>query len=133
MAAVHKNVFIDPSGPGRIRPDDRMNSFRQSALELLHVFQDARARPIKIRSVFKHDEDIGVAEHRLCSYGFDMRGRQQGSDNRIGDLIFDDAWRLTHPGSMNYDFDVGNIRQRVERTSLQLPDYLQDYAQGSGQ
>src|SRR4029077_11207754 len=106
----HKSILINPSGPGRIRSDDGVDSFRQSALDLLHVFQDTRARPIKIRSIFKHDEDVRVAEHCLRSYGFDMRGRKQGSDDGIGDLTFDDDWWFTHPGSMNNDFDVGNIR-----------------------
>src|ERR1700688_4095656 len=122
MAVIHKDVLIDPPGPGCVRSDYGMNSLRQSALDLLHVLQDARPRPIQVRSIFKYDEDVGVPEHCLCPYGFDMWGCKQGSDNGVGDLIFDDAWRLTHPGRMNNDFYVGNIRQRIERDSPQGPD-----------
>src|ERR1700704_730111 len=122
MAVIHEDVLVDPSGPGRIRPDDGMNSFGQSTLDLLHVFQNTRARPVEVRSIFKHDEDVGISEHRLRSYGFYMRGGKQGRDNGISDLIFDDARRLTHPRSMDNDFDVGNIRQGIERNSPQRPN-----------
>src|ERR1700730_14970674 len=122
MAVIHKSVLIDPSGPSCIRSDNGMNCFRQPALDLLHVLQDTRPCPIKVRSIFKHYEDVGVTEHGLCSYVFDMECRKQGCDNGIGDLIFDDAWWFTHPGRMNNDFDIGNIRQRIEWNSPQRPD-----------
>src|SRR5438309_7508099 len=55
-----------------------------------------------------------------------MRSREQFSDDGIGNLIFDDAGRFTHPGSMNNDLDVGNIRQGIERDSAQRPDSRED-------
>ena len=44
-------------------------------------------------------------------------------DDRISDLVLDDVGRLARPGGMNDDFDVGNVRQRVERnlTQAQMP------------
>src|SRR5467141_3846513 len=122
MAVIYKNVLVDPSGPGCIWSDDRVDCSRQTSLDLLHVLQDTRSSPIEIRPIFKHDEDVGISEHRLCSYGFDMRGCEQSRDNRVGDLIFDNTGWFTHPGCMNNHFDVGNIRQRIERNSPQRPD-----------
>src|ERR1019366_7687930 len=122
MAVIHENIFVDPSGPGGIRPNYRMNAYWQPPLDLLQILDDTRPRPIQIRSIFEHDKNIGVAEHRLCSYGFDMRRRQEISDDGIGDLIFDDAGWHSHPRRMNNDFHVGNIRQRIERNSPQRPD-----------
>src|SRR5712675_1811178 len=40
MAVIHKNILINPSGARGIWPDHGVNSFRQSSLDLLHVFQD---------------------------------------------------------------------------------------------
>src|SRR6266446_1183262 len=106
MAVIHKNVLVDPSRPGCIWSDDRVNCSRQPSLDLLHVLQDTRSSPIEIRPIFKHDEDVGIAEHRLCSYGFDMRGCEQGRDNWAGDLIFDDTGRFAPPGRLNKHSDV---------------------------
>jgi hypothetical protein len=48
----------NPSRSGCIRADGGMNARGQTPFDLLHVFEHARARPIKIRPVFEHDEDV---------------------------------------------------------------------------
>ena len=74
-----------------------MHVLGQSALDLLQVFDDARARPVEIRAVLEDDEDIRIAEHRLRAHGLDMRRSQQAGDDRIGHLVFDDVGRLARP------------------------------------
>ena len=122
MAVVHERVFIDPSRARRIRPDDGMHARRQTARDLLHVLENARTRPIQIRSVLKHDEDVGVAKHGLRAHGFYVRGGEKCRDNGIRDLVFDEAGRLTCPRRVDNHFHVGNVGQRVERNVTQGPD-----------
>ena len=125
VAVVHKRVFIDPSRAGRIRANDGMNVLRQSSRDLLHVFQDARPSPVQVCRVLKDDEDVRIAKHGLSAHGLYVRCGEQSSDNGIGDLVFDEAGRLTRPGRMDNDFHVGDVRQRVERNVTQSPDSRQ--------
>src|SRR5262249_28282887 len=80
MSVIDDEVFVDPAGAGRVGTDHRVNAFRQAAADLLHVFEDPRARPVEVRSVLKYDENIRVPEHRLRSDGFDVGRGQQRRD-----------------------------------------------------
>ena len=122
MAVVDKGVFVDPSRAGCVRTDDGMHAFGQPPGDLLHVLQDARPRPIQIGAVLEDDEDVGIAEHRLRSHGLYVRSREKRRDDRIRDLVFDDAGRLARPRGVDDHFHVGNVRQRVERNVTQSPD-----------
>ena len=76
-----------------------MHFGRQPAADLLEIFEHAGARPVKVRSVLEDDVDIGIAEHRLRANGLHMRRGQKAGHDRVGDLIFDDVWRLSQPSA----------------------------------
>ena len=83
----------------------------------------AGARPVEVGSVLEDDEDIRIAEHGLRAHGLYMRRREQGRDDGIGDLVFDDGGRLALP--FGVDDDLQHPRCRAARraeTWLQAPD-----------
>jgi len=51
-----------------------------------------------------------------------VRRREHRGDNRIGHLILDKIGRLPHPFGMDDHLNVGNVRQRIERDSIERPD-----------
>ena len=107
----------------------RIHTSRELARNLLQVFQHAAARPIDVGAVFEHDEHIRVVGHGLCADRLDVwRGEHRG-DNWIGHLILDEIGRLAHPFGMNNHLDVGDIRQRVERYSIERPNAGEDERQ----
>src|SRR6516225_2162006 len=69
---VEQYVFVNPPGTGCIRPDNRVDTRWQQPLELLHVFEYAAARPVKVGPVLENHKDIGVVEHSLRAYRFDV-------------------------------------------------------------
>src|SRR5215469_3525430 len=108
MAVVYKSVLIDPSRASGIRAYRGMNTFWEPPLNLLHVFQDTRTRPIQIGSILEHNENVGISKHGLRAYRFHMRSSKQSCDDGICHLIFDEVRRLTCPGNVNDNFHVGN-------------------------
>jgi len=96
-ALIDDGVFIDPACARRIRPDDGMYARRQTTRDLLHVLENARARPIQIGSVLKDDEDVGVTKHGLRAHGFHVRCGEKCRDNGIRNLVFDDVRRMAGP------------------------------------
>src|SRR5262249_49189836 len=75
----------------------------------------AAARPVDVRAVLEQDIDIGEAEIRKAAHHGDTWGRQQGSDNGIGNLIFHEVRRAPHPGGVDNDLSVGDVRDSVDR------------------
>ncbi len=122
MGAIHENVLVYPACTSCIRANDRVDVGRQSSFDLLHVFKHPRTRPIKIGSVFKDHEGVGITEHRLRAHGFDVRRGQKLRDNRVRHLILDEAGWLPGPSGMNDDLHVGNIGQCIKRDAAQRPD-----------
>ncbi len=122
MAVVDEGVLVDPACAGCVRTNGGMHVCWQAPCDLLQILQDARARPIEIRSVLEDDEDVGIAEHRLRAHCFDMRRGQQSRDDRIGNLVLDDVGWLTCPRRVDDDLHVGDIRQGIERNVAQSPD-----------
>ena len=51
-----------------------------------------------------------------------MRRGEHRGDDRIGHLILDDIGRLAHPFGVDDHLNVGDVRQRVERDSIERPD-----------
>ena len=84
-------------------------------MDLLHVLENTRARPIKIGPVLEDDEYVRITEHGLRPHGLDVGSSQKRRDNRIRDLVFDDAGRLPHPRCVDNDFDIGNVGERIKR------------------
>src|SRR5437879_2664842 len=122
VAAVDKDVLVDPACAGRVGADDRMNSGWQPPGDLLHVFEDARARPIEIRSIFENDEYVGIPEHGLRPHRLDVRGGEKFRDDGIRDLVLDKTGGLSGPRCMDDDLNVRDVRQRVQRNAAKRPD-----------
>ena len=94
----------------------------QSSLDLLHVFKNARPRPVEIGPILEDDEDIGISEHCLGADRFDVGRSEKLCHDGIGDLVFDEAWRLAGPRRVNDDLHIGDVRQRIQGNPAQRPD-----------
>ena len=118
MVAVNHQVFIGPARARGVRSDGWMNGFWQPPLDLLHVLEHARARPIDVRAVFENDINVGVAEHRLRAHGLDVRGSEHGGHDGVSHLVFQDVRRHV-PFRVDDDLNVGNVRESVEGNAAQ--------------
>jgi len=65
----------------------------KSPFDLLHVFENPRARPIQISPVFKDTETYRITSI-VCRARLDVRRGKELRDDWIGDLIFDELGRL---------------------------------------
>ncbi len=101
MAVIHERIFINPTRAGRVRTDRRTHIGRKAAGDRLQIFHNARTSPVNISSIFEHDEDVGVVKHGLRAHSFHLRRSQEGGDNGVGDLIFDDVGRFAFPVGVN--------------------------------
>ena len=131
VAAIHNHVFVHPPCSGCVRSNDGMNSRGKTPGDLLHVFENARARPIQIGPVFEDDENVGVTEHRLRPHCFDVRSGEKLGDDGIGNLVFDEVGRLSGPRRVHDDLNVRNVRQRIKRYTSQRPDSREHQQQRS--
>ena len=108
--AIDEHIFEHPTHTGRIRPDHRRCPCGQASTEPLNVFEDTRAGPINIGAVLKDDINVRVAEHGLRPHSLHLGCGQQGRNNGIRDLIFNDIWRSSRPRGVNYDLHIGDVR-----------------------
>ena len=79
---------------------------------------DIRARanaPSTVGAVFEQHVHERVTEKRVAAHGLRARHRQHRGRQRIRDLIFDNARRLTRIRGADNDLHVRQIGQRVER------------------
>src|SRR5260221_6688474 len=65
VAPIDQQVFVDPTGSSGVGTDDGVDSGRELARELLHVFKHAAARPIDVSAILEDDEHVRVVEHGL--------------------------------------------------------------------
>ena len=114
LRAEH-DILVDPADTGRVGPERRGDPFRQSLGGKIEIFEDARARPIKIGAVLEHDIDEGHAEERKAAHHLGARHREQRRGQRIGDLVLDHLRRLAGIFGVDDDLGVGEIRDGVER------------------
>ncbi len=121
-ALINESILKDPSRTRRIRPDGWMHLGRQTAADLLEVFDNPRACPIQVGAVLKDDVHIRVPEHGLSADSLHMRSSKKAGHDWIRDLIFDDVWRLSHPTRMYDHLNIGDVRQGVEGNVTQRPD-----------
>src|ERR1041385_5321396 len=119
---IDDQIFVTPPRACSIWADRRMHIRRETALDLLEVFEDPRARPIKVRAVLEDHKYVGVAEHRLRAHGFDAWRRKKSSHDRIRDLVLDDVRRRAIPGRVNDHLYVRDVRQCVEWNAPHRPD-----------
>ena len=113
-ALIHQGILEHPAHGSGIGTELRRDALWQAAGELVHILQDAAARPVDVRAIFEQDIDIGEAEIREATYDGDAWGRQQRGDDGIGNLIFHEVWRAPHPGGVNNDLGVGDVRDGVD-------------------
>ena len=121
-ALIHQGVLENPADPCGIWPQRRGNPPGKSILHLVHVFENAASRPINVRAVFEDDVHIGEAEVGKAAHELDLRRRDHGSHDRVGDLVFHDRRVSSHPGGVNDDLDIGEVGNRIKRRILQRPD-----------
>src|SRR5216683_2314323 len=133
MCPVNQHILEDPAHAGCVWPNHWHGTLRQASSELLNVFENTRARPVKICAVLKNYKHIGIAKHGLRSHGFHMRSGEQRCDNRIGELVLDYIGWPPGPRRVNDDLYVRNIWQRVQRNVLQRPDARQQQEQSSSE
>src|SRR6266849_9338366 len=125
VIVIDEHIFIDPAGSGRVRADGRMNVCGKPTRDRLQILHNPRTSPINVRPVFEDNKDVRVIEHGLCAYRLHLRRSQEGSDNGVGDLIFDDVGWFAFPVGVNDHLHVGNIRQGVQRNVADGPDSSQ--------
>src|SRR5260370_2579456 len=53
VAAVYECVFVNPPGTGGIGPDCGVDSFGQTAGDLLHLFHHSCTCPVYLRPIFQ--------------------------------------------------------------------------------
>src|SRR6516162_2108179 len=97
MTAINQDVFVDPTRTGSVGPDGWMYVCWKASSDSLQIFDNSRSGTINVRPVFEHHEDITIIEHGLGPHCFYTWCSQQGSDDGIGDLVFDDVRRFTLP------------------------------------
>ena len=114
LGAEH-DILVDPADSGRVRPERRGNSFRQSLGGEIEIFEDTRARPVKIGAVLEHDIDKGDAEEREAAHHLGARYGQQRRRQRIGDLVLDHLRRLARIVGVDDDLRVVEIGDRIKR------------------
>jgi hypothetical protein len=115
MRVIYESVFVDPSRTRCIRSNRRMHVGGQAASNRLQILDNSRASPVDVRAVFRDDENVGIVKHRLGTDGLHVWRGEQGGDDWIGDLVFDDVRRLAFPIRVNNDLYVRNIWQGIER------------------
>src|SRR6266852_8598938 len=130
MRTVNDGIFIDPTRSGSVRSNHGRDVFRQNSLKLLNVFEYTRPRPVEVCSVLENNEDVGITKHGLRPNGLNVGSREKSRDNGIGHLVFNNVRRLTLPGNVDDDLNIGDIWQGVERDVLQRPDSGKEEQEG---
>src|ERR1019366_1382710 len=135
MSTINDGVLIHPTGSGGIGSDGGMNVRWQPAPDLLKIFRDPRTRPVKIRSVFKYDENIGIPKHGLGAHRLNVRCCQQSGDDWVSDLVLDHIGRLPRPFGVDDDLHIADIGKRIQRDVTQAPNtrYRQQHDPGKNQ
>src|SRR5260221_13134031 len=112
------DVLVNPTYSGRVRPERRRNSCRQSLRRGVEVFENARTGPIQVSTVLKDDIDERNSKKGKPTNDPRPRNAEHRSGQGIGDLIFDDLRRLAGIFSVDDDLNVGEIRNCIERHML---------------
>src|SRR5512133_1398537 len=109
MRAVNQNVFKNPADAGGVRPKHWDGPLRQSPGQSLNVFEHSRTSPVQVGAILKDHEYVRISKHGLRADSFYMRRREQGSDDWIRDLIFNDIRWTSRPRRMNDNLHIGNV------------------------
>ncbi len=76
-ARVAQCILVDPADAGRVGTEHRRHALGQLALDAVHVFEHARARPVDVRPFLEEHVDEGHPEHRVTAHGRDFGRREQ--------------------------------------------------------
>ena len=120
------DILVNPADAGRVGPERRGDPFRQPLGGKIQIFENARARPIKIGTVLEHDIDERHAEEGEAAHHLRARHREQCRGQRIGDLVLDHLRRLAGIFGVDDDLRVGEIRNGIERRALHGIDAGED-------
>ena len=131
-ALVHQGVGIHPADPGRIGSQHRCRTFGKLRGDLLQVFEHPRARPVDVGAVLEDHVDIGEAEIRQPPHGFDLRGGDEGRDDGVGDLVFDQIRAAALPRGVDDHLNIGDVRYGVQRDVLHGVDPGEHQQQDAG-
>ena len=123
---IDERILEDPADAGRVRPDHRIDAFRERAADRVQIFDHARARPIDVGPVLENDIDERLPEHRFAPNEFHFRRGDELGRNRISDLVFDQVGRASFPIGVDDDLHVAQVGNGIERRPLDRPDAGRD-------
>ena len=121
-ATVHQCIFVNPPDPCCIGAERALNSFGKAILDLIEIFENPRARPVKIGSVFEDDIDIAVAEEGIAAHCFGAGNRKHGCGHRVGHLILNNSGSLSRIVRADHHLYVGEVGQRIDRCCSHRPE-----------
>ena len=61
-AAVDQGILVDPANAAGVRPERGFCLWWQARLNLVHIFQDPRACPVRVGAILEQDIDEGIAK-----------------------------------------------------------------------
>ena len=125
-----ESVHECPTHTRGVRAECRRDARRQVARDVVQRFEDAAARPVRIRAVLEDHVDEREAEERVPAHDARARHRQQLGGERVGDLVLDDARRLARILAIYDHLDVRKIGNGVERRLRQRKHTGRGYGDG---
>ncbi len=111
---VDQDVLEDPAEPGGVGAELGLHALGQPRQDSGEVFERARARPVDVGAVLEDDVDEGIAEVGEAAHGAHSWGAEQGGDDRVGDLVFEDVGAAV-PARVDDDLGVAQVGDGVER------------------
>ena len=112
---VHQRVLIDPPDSRGIRSQRRCDAGRKLPGEFLEIFQHATPRPIQVCPVFEDHVHVRDPIFRDPPHSFNFRPGEQGRDEWIGDLVFNQRGAAPLPFGVDDHLDIGQVRNRIQR------------------
>ena len=122
VAVRFQRVHERPADAGGVGPKRGSNAGRQGGRCLVECFQYAGARPVDVRAILEDDVDERESEERVAAHDFRVGRGKQLRCQRIRDLVLDDARRLAGVLRVDDHLGVGEVRDRIERRSIQGVD-----------
>ena len=123
MASIQQRIFINPAGACRIRTNRRMYVGPAIAPQSAAGTRSRVTAPDKGWFHPETQQNVGVAKHRLRSHAFHTSGAGARKPSQSGKLLDpeDHAGRLACPLRVNDHLHVADIRQCIQRHTLQAP------------
>ncbi len=114
--AAFERVPVHLSEGGGVGSEAGGDAFRQnSAREAVEPFEHAGARPVKLYVFIENQEDAREAEHRVGAHRLHAGHPEQGTGERVGDLVFDVLRTTAGPGREDDLLVLADVRDGVHR------------------